>query len=50
MDTSQVRYPRATMGTPDVLIYLFIYFIFLPFLGLLLWHTEVPRLGVELEL
>ena len=22
-------------------------FVFLPFLGLLLWHMEVPRLGVE---
>ena len=25
-------------------------FFFLAFLGLLLWHMEVPRLGVELEL
>ena len=25
-------------------------FFFFGFLGLLLWHTEVPRLGVELEL
>ena len=33
------------------LFYLFIYlFIYLPFLGLLPWHMEVPRLGVELEL
>ena len=32
-------------------IYLFIYlFVFLPFLGLLPWHMEIPRLGVELEL
>ena len=30
-------------------IYLFI-FVFLPFLGPLLWHMEVPRLGAELEL
>ena len=29
---------------------LFFLLIFLPFLGPLLWHTEVPRLGVELEL
>ena len=30
---------------------LFIYFfVFLPFLGLLPWHMEVPRLGVESEL
>ena len=25
-------------------------FVFLPFLGLLLWHMEVPRLGVQSEL
>ena len=30
-------------------IYLFIYFVFLPFLGLHLRHMEVPRLGVESE-
>ena len=33
--------------------FLFIYlfnFVFLPFLGLLLWHMEVPRLGVKSEL
>ena len=23
------------------------FFVFLPFLGLILWHMEVPRLGVE---
>ena len=27
-------------------IYLFIYFVFLAFLGPLPWHMEVPRLGV----
>ena len=34
------------------IIYLFIYLfiVFLPFLGLLLRHMEVPRLGVEWEL
>ena len=26
------------------------FYIFLPFLGPLPWHLEVPRLGVELEL
>ena len=32
-------------------IYLFIYlFVVLPFLGLLSWHMDVPRLGVESEL
>ena len=25
-------------------------FVFLPFLGPLLWHMDVPRLGVESEL
>ena len=29
-----------------VFIYLFIYFVFLPFLGLFPQHMEVPRLGV----
>ena len=29
-----------------IFIYLFIYFVFLSFLGLLLRHTEVPRLPV----
>ena len=29
--------------------HLFFYFIFLPFLGPLPRHMEVPRLGVELE-
>ena len=28
----------------------FFFFVFLPFLGPLLWHMEVPRLGVESEL
>ena len=28
----------------------FFFFVFLPFLGPLLRHMEVPRLGVELEL
>ena len=30
--------------------FFFFFFVFLPFLGLLLWHMEVPRLGVESEL
>ena len=29
---------------------IFVCFVFLPFLGLLLRHMEVPRLGVKLEL
>ena len=33
--------------TSTFIIYLLIYFFFL---GQLLWHMEVPRLGVELEL
>ena len=31
-------------------LFLFFFFVFLPFLGLPLWHMEVPRLGVESEL
>ena len=34
----------------DVFLFFFVFFVFLPFLGLLPWHTEVPRLGVESEL
>ena len=30
--------------------FLFFSFVFLPFLGPLPWHMEVPRLGVESEL
>ena len=37
------------LGNIIFLKFIFI-FLFLPFLGLLLWHMEVPRLGVELEL
>jgi len=28
----------------------FFFFVFLPFLGLLPWHMEIPRLGVQSEL
>ena len=37
------------MGTPEILFFFFL-FVFLPFLGPLPQHMEVPRLGVELEL
>ena len=30
--------------------YYYYYFVFLPFLELLPWHMEVPKLGVESEL
>ena len=30
--------------------YFFSFFVFLPFPGLLLWHMEVPKLGIKLEL
>ena len=33
-----------------VFCFLFFFFVFLPFLGLLPWHMEVPRPGVQLEL
>ena len=42
---------RGLRGGPFILSLSFIYFfIFLPFLGLLPWHMEVPSLGVESEL
>ena len=44
IDISRVAYHWATMGIPIN------NFIFSCFLGLQLWHTEVPRLGVESEL
>ena len=31
-------------------LFIFIFLVFLPFLGPLPWHMEVPRLRVELEL
>ena len=39
-------------SSPDLFIYLFIYLfiVSLPFLGPLLWHIEISRLGVESEL
>ena len=33
-----------------LMMMMFIIFVFLPFLGPLPWHMEVPRLGVESEL
>ena len=36
----------ATIGTPMIILFLFLSFFFLHFLGLLPWHMEVPRLGV----
>ena len=47
MDTSQVSHCCATVGTPQVH---FFFFVFLLFLGPLLRHMGVPRLGVESEL
>ena len=53
MVPSRIRFHCATTGT-SVFIFLtfnlILLFVFLPFLGLFLWHMEVPRLGVELEL
>jgi len=34
----------------EVIFFFFFFLVFLPFLGPLPWHREVPRLGVELEL
>ena len=33
-----------------IFCFLFCFFVFLLFLGPLLWHMEVPRLGVQSEL
>ena len=41
---------RASFLYYDVTEFLFLFFVFLPFLELLPWHIEVPRLGVESEL
>ena len=41
--------PEVCVSAEVIVIYLFTYlfiFVFLPFLGLLLWHMEVPRVGV----
>ena len=35
---------------PVSFCFIFFFFVFLPFLGLLMGHMEVPRLGVKLEL
>ena len=34
----------------EVIVFFFFFFVFLPFLGPLPQHMEVPRLGVESEL
>ena len=41
-----VKYIEMELLTCMAFIYLFIYFVFLPFLEPLLWHMEVPRLAV----
>ena len=46
----QKKYCRGSFEENGTLFYLFIYFVFLPFLELLPRHIEVPRLGVESEL
>ena len=50
---SKNRYDLIPYGALDINFFFFFFFglfVFLPFLGLFLWHMEVPRLGVELEL
>ena len=51
LSTSQIL-NKATGegGGSGSLVFLFVCFVFLPFLGLLLRHMEVPRLGVQSEL
>ena len=57
--TSQAHKPLSHKGKSLNILYfiylfyfyfLFSFFVFLPFLGPLSWHMEVPRLGVQLEL
>ena len=48
MDTSRVLIPLSHNSSSHIFIFTF-YFYFL-ILGLHPWHTEIPRLGVELEL
>ena len=40
----------CTFLPPSEFLWFFCFFFFFCFLGLNLWHMEVPRLGVELEL
>jgi len=41
----------VNLKSKKISIYIYIFFlVFLLFLGLLPWHMEVPRLGVESEL
>ena len=47
MVPSWIRFRCTKTGTPHAF---FFFFFFPPFLGLYLWHMEIPRLGVELEL
>jgi len=44
-----VSYAKAA-ATPDSFFLFFFFFLSFVFWGLHLWHMEVPRLGVELEL
>ena len=45
-----IRFRCATTGTPKPSSAFFFFLTFLFFLGLHLWHVEVPRLGVKSEL
>ena len=37
---------EATKGPGWPILFIYLFFVFLPFLGPLPWHMEVPRLGV----
>ena len=45
-DGGAARPQALTVRTSDLQDCFFFFFVFLPFLGLLLQHMEVPRLGV----
>ena len=54
-NNSRVFYSGSSINPLSFLVkaeifFLFYFFVFLPFLGMLPWHMEVPRLGVQLEL
>ena len=46
MVPSQIRFCCTMTGTPPLFFLIPVLFVFFVFLGLHLWHMEVPRLGV----
>ena len=44
-----INYDNVSIQNFIPFLFLFLFFVFLPFLGPLPWHMEVPRLGVQSE-